>query len=160
METIYVETTVIGHLTARRHSDPLIAARQETTRRWWVTASSKYRLLVSQLVIDECAAGDPIAAKERLAAINNLPLLEFTDDVTNLGDELTLANAVPISEPRDAFHIALAAVHGVQYLVTWNFKHIANATRRGQIEAVCRDAGFGPPIICTPDELENADIAD
>ncbi len=71
-------------------------------------------------------------------------------------------NAVPPTEPRDALHIAVAAVHGIQYLVTWNFRHIANASLRGRIESVCRDAGFEPPIICTPEELvgDDADADD
>jgi predicted nucleic acid-binding protein len=153
MDTIYVETTVVGNLAGRIHSDPIIAARQDVTRRWWVTATSRYRLLISQLVVDECAGGDPTAAQERLDEIRLLPLLNITDEARDLADELMSANAVPASEPRDALHIAVAAVHGVQYLVTWNFKHIANAARRERIESVCRDTGFEPPIICTPEEL-------
>ena len=157
MDTVYVETTVVGHLTGRVHADPIIAARQAVTRQWWPNASLRYRLHVSQLVLDECAGGDPTAAKERLDAVASLALLDVTDAVDDLADRLTADGAIPPSEPRDAFHIAIAAVNGVQYLVTWNFKHIANATMRGRIESVCRDAGFEPPIICTPEELAGDD---
>jgi predicted nucleic acid-binding protein len=157
MDTVYVETTVVGHLAGRVHPDPLIAARQAVTRRWWSTATTQYRLMVSQLVLGECAGGDPTAAQERLDEIDFLPLLDITDEVRELADELMSRGAVPPTEPRDAVHIAVAAVHGVQYLVTWNFKHIANATLRGRIESVCRDAGFEPPIICTPEELVGGD---
>ena len=153
MDTVYVETTVIGHLAGRIHADPIIAARQALTRQWWPIASVQYRLLISQLVLDECAGGDPAAARERLDAVASLALLDVTDAVDELADNLTTNGAIPPSEPRDAFHIAIAAVNGVQYLVTLNFKHIANATMRGRIEAACRDAGFEPPIICTPEEL-------
>jgi predicted nucleic acid-binding protein len=153
MDTVYVETTVVGNLAGRIHPDPVIAARQAVTRQWWPIASLRYRLLISQLVLDECAGGDPSAARERLDAVASLALLDVTDAVDDLANKLTENGAIPPSEPRDAFHIAVAAVHGVQYLVTWNFRHIANAATRKRIESVCRDAGFEPPVICTPEEL-------
>ena len=86
-----------------------------------------------------------------------MALLDVTDAVRHLAGELAAKGAVPLSEPRDALHIAIAAVYGVQYLVTWNFKHIANATMRSGIESVCRNSGFEPPIICTPEELAETD---
>jgi predicted nucleic acid-binding protein len=159
VDTVYVETTVVGNVAGRVHPDPIIAVRQEVTRRWWATAASRYRLLISQVVLDECGAGDPTAAKERLVEIDSLPLLQITDQVSALSRDLMSTGAVPASEPRDALHIALAAAHRVQYLVTWNFKHIANASLRGRIERVCRLAGFDPPIICTPEELAD-DVTD
>jgi len=127
MDTVYVETTVVGNLAGRVHPDPIIAARQAVIRRWWATATSRYRLLISQLALDEGACGDPTAAQERLDVIVSLSLLDVTGAVDELVDNLTSTDAIPPSEPRDAFHIAIAAVNGVQYLVTWNFKHIANA---------------------------------
>lgn len=157
MDTAYVETTVIGHLVGRDHPNPVIAGRQVVTRIWWSTASSGYRLLASQLVLEESGGGDPDAAAERLDALRDVELLEASVDVDRLATALTDAGAVPASEPRDAYHIAIAAVNGVRYLVTWNCRHIANAAMRDQIEMVCRAAGFEPPIICTPDELLGAD---
>lgn len=120
-------------------------------------------MLISQLVIDECSGGDPEAAKERLEVLESFELLEINQVVQDLAERLLASHAIPPSEPRDALHVAVAAHYGVEYLVTWNFKHIANAAMRGRIEAVCRDAGFEPPIICTPDELlgeEDYEIAD
>lgn len=160
MDTIYVETTVVGNLAGRVHPDPMVAARQAATRRWWATAASQYRLLISQIVLDECAGGDPAAARERLAEIDSLPVLRITPEVRDLTVALMSSGAMPATEPRDALHVAVAAVHGVQYLVTWNFKHIANATLRERIESVCRDAGCEPPIICTPEELVGDDADD
>jgi len=93
------------------------------------------------------------AAQERLDVIESLKQLKINDEARNLAAKLMAGGAIPASEPRDAFHIAIAAAHGVQYLVTWNFAHIANATARRQIDCVCREAGFAPPIICTPEEL-------
>ena len=156
MDTVYVETTVVGNCAGRMHPDPLIAARQTVTRQWWATAASRYRLLASQLVIDECNAGDPTAATERLTVIAGIELLATTDAVEALAGELVAQKAVPASEPRDALHIAIAVVNGVRYLATWNFKHIANPTLQGRIAAVCRRAGFEPPVICTPEQLLEA----
>lgn len=157
MATVYVETTVIGSLAGRMHPNPLIAVRQTATRTWWITAGVKYRLLVSELVIDECSAGDPTAAAERLAELEGIDLLDTSVVVENLADALIAHQAMPQSQPRDAFHIAIAAVHGVQYIVTWNFKHILNPILQNRIAAVCRDCGFEPPVICTPEQLLEAE---
>ena len=109
-------------------------------------------------VPEECAAGDPVAALERMQVTDSFSLLEISDVCQELANELMTRGAVPTSEPRDSLHIATSAVYGVNYLVTWNFKHIANAVMRSRIEAVCRDAGFEPPIICTPEELSGDEI--
>lgn len=153
MDLIYIETTVIGNVAGRIHSNPDVASRQHATRSWWESASSQYELVISQLVIDECSDGDPAAAHERLDVLNDLTVLAITNDARALARVLIAEGAVPQSEPRDALHIAVAAVQRVQYSVTWNFKHIANATMRSKIEQTCRVAGFEPPIICTPPEI-------
>lgn len=153
MDIIYVETTVIGNVAGRIHAHPDISSRQRATRLWWKSASVRFSLAVSQLVIDECSDGDPVAAKERLDVLKNLLLLTISDESRGLARELISAGAIPASEPRDALHVAVAAVQRVQYLVTWNFKHIANATLRSKIERVIMRAGFSPPIICSPPEI-------
>lgn len=153
MDTVYLETTVIGSIAGRIHPNPDVASRQHKTRRWWATAKSAYNMVISQLVLDECGAGDLSAAKERIDVVDGLSRLDITDDARNLANSLMVGGAIPQSEPRDALHVAIAAVHGVQYLVTWNFKHIANAALRTRINDVCRDNGYEPPIICTPEEL-------
>ena len=157
MDTVYVETTIVGHLVGRTHPDPIVAARQTSTRTWWSGDATSYQLYISQLVLDECGDGDPTAAVERMVAIQSLDMLTVSAAVDSLAKSLIARKAVPTSEPRDAFHIAIAAINGVKYLLTWNFKHIANAALRGRIEQVCRDAGYEPPIICTPDELMGTD---
>jgi predicted nucleic acid-binding protein len=157
VDTAYIETTVVGNVAGRLHPDPLIAARQTVTRQWWATAARAYRLLASELVIEECGAGDPTAAAERLAAIDGVELLDTSDAVERLAAALLQNAAVAASHPRDAFHIAIAAVHGVQYLVTWNFKHIANPILQNRIASVCRANGFEPPVICTPEQLLEAE---
>ena len=129
-----------------------MAARQFASHRWWGSRDD-YELFVSQIVIDECAAGDPIAASERLEVIENVTILDIKPEATALSQMLIDLHGIPRSEPRDALHIAIAADSGLQYLLTWNFRHIANATTRSLIERICRDAGHVPPTICSPDEL-------
>ena len=150
--TVYVETTVIGHIAAWDQTDVLVYARQIQSRRWWAIRD-RFELVVSQVVVDESAAGDSVAASERLAIISGIPVLTVSDEVQSLADKLIIGGGIPETEPRDALHISLAAVNGIQYLVTLNFTHIANAETRLQIEQICRNSGCTPPVICSPDEL-------
>ncbi len=151
--TVYVETTVIGHLVGRVLKDPIVAGRQTVTRNWWPFALTNYRLIVSGLVLDECGAGDPQIAGERLAIAGSFELIQTSPQVDELAENLLKSKAIPQTELRDAVHVSLAAVNGIEYLVTWNFRHIANVATRAAIESVCRSAGYEPPNICTPDEL-------
>jgi predicted nucleic acid-binding protein len=149
---VYVETSVISYLTARRSRDIVISAHQQLTRRWWRSRSS-YRLFVSQIVRDEAGVGEQAARLRRLRALRGIPALAITDEATRLAGELVRRRALPKKATVDAFHIGIAAAHQIEYLLTWNCKHIANATMRGTIEEICRSAGLTPPIICTPEEL-------
>lgn len=150
--TVYFETTVVGHIAARQQSDIIVAARQLSSNRWW-KGRDKYRIFISQVVIDECSAGDSTAAAERLDLLTDIEVLAITAEAKSLAAELMLRYGIPQSEPRDALHISLAAVHGIEFLLTWNFRHIANAETRATIEQICRDCGYKPPSICSPDEL-------
>jgi predicted nucleic acid-binding protein len=151
--SVYIETSVIGYLTSWPVGDVRVAGHQDTTKQWWSTAAERFELFVSQLVGRECSEGDAEAVKGRLASIEGIPVLPITADAEALAAALIQGHAIPESHPNDALHVALAAAHGVQYLVSWNFKHIVNASLRPAIERVCRDAGYDPPIICTLEEL-------
>ena len=151
--SVYVETSVVGYATSWPRRDPLVSARQELTKEWFAAATESFNLYVSQIVLDELAAGDSEAAEERLSYVSSLPILGVSEEADELAINLVRANALPIKASVDALHIAVAAVNGVQFLVTWNCKHIANAIMRTSIENQCREAGFEPPIICTPEEL-------
>ena len=153
---IYLETTIPSYLTAWPSRDLVRAAHQQITREWW-NRRHEYELFVSQLVIRECRAGDSEAASARLEVLEGLPLLEQSEDIEALAGELVRKVPLPERATADALHIATAAMHGMHYLLTWNCKHIANATLRGRIESVCRAAGFEPPTICTPEELPGSD---
>ena len=149
---VYVETSIISYLSARPSRDVVIAAHQALTRRWW-RGRRGYGLFVSQLVADEATLGDRVASARRLRALLGIPRLALSAEATQLAEELVRRGALPKKATVDAFHIAIAAAHQVDYLLTWNCKHLANATMRSTIEATCRAAGFAPPIICTPEEL-------
>jgi predicted nucleic acid-binding protein len=109
--------------------------------------------VISALVISESQAGDAEALKRRLSYIQDLPILRLGDEVVNLAEKLLNGAALPLKAKDDALHIAIAAVHEINYLLTWNCKHIANANKRTVIENICREAGYQPSIICTPEEL-------
>src|SRR5688572_12084798 len=111
MDSVYIETTIVGHIAGRLHPDPLVALRQQVTREWWREEVPRYNVFISQLVLEECSEGDPSAAAERLEVVKDLDLLEVSAEVDGLADGLIAGKAVPASEPRDAFHIAIAAVH-------------------------------------------------
>lgn len=150
--SIYLETTIPSYLTARRSRDLLISARQIATQEWWA-ARKDFELYVSQLVIDEATAGDEAAAARRLNALTDLPLLDVTKRVDALAQRLIVGVPMPQNAIADAYHIAIAAVGGMDYLLTWNMTHIANAVLRKRIDQVCWSFPVEPPTICTPDEL-------
>lgn len=128
------------------------AAYQEITREWW-EIRNRFDLCVSQIVIKEASGGDPEAAAKRLQVIEGIPILTATTEVDALAQQLIESRAIPEKSVVDAVHIAIAVVHEVDYLLTWNCTHIANAAMRSKIDVACRDNGFDPTIICTPIEL-------
>jgi len=153
MKSVYLETTVIGNIAGRLHPDSVIAAQQTITRNWWSSAPKRYELFVSAVVVDECSGGDSQAAMERLTVLDGIPLLGSSAEAETLVKALLDGNAVPRSEPRDATHIAIATTNGIDYLASWNFKHILNPATIRLIESVCRDCGFDPPMLVTPQQL-------
>ena len=149
---IYVETTVISYLTALPSTDLIMAAHQQITRDWW-KRRQRFDLFISQAVLREVAAGNTEAATLRLAAVDGIPVLTIGTDTLGLAERFLFRKVMPTKAEEDAVHIAVAVVNGMDFLVTWNCAHIANAAIRGKIEETCRDVGFEPPTICTPEEL-------
>lgn len=156
---VYVETTIPSYLTAWPSGNLIRAAHQRQTALWW-GRRDEYELFGSVLLLDECRAGDPTAAEARLAAVSGLPLLDQVTDVPALTDLLVRSVPLPEKAVSDATHIATAAVHGMDLLVTWNCRHINNPVFRPRVEAVCRAAGYEPPTICTPGELLGEEASD
>lgn len=152
-QRVYVETSIVSYLVSRPSSDVRVAACQLITREWWEGRSARFDLYISEFVLAEASLGDAAAARLRLEAAASIPQLEATEAVRQLGAALMTEGPVPASAEIDAYHIAVAAANGMDYLLTWNCTHIANATIRGRIEDVCRSNGYEPPTICTPQEL-------
>lgn len=152
-ERVYIETTVVSYLTAWPNRDVVIAGHQQITREWWGTRREGYELCISQLVLGEAAGGDAQAAQERLAVLKSMTILETTTAALEVAKELIRAGALPAKAADDALHIAVAATHGIPFLLTWNCRHLANAAMRPLIEAVCFAKSLKAPIICTPEEL-------
>jgi len=153
MEKVYVESSVISYITARPSRDLVVSARQAITNEWWEQKRKKYDVYISELVIEEIASGDKEAAQKRLDVVKAIPNLEITETAKELASLLISSGAVPDNSPEDALHIGLAAAQGVDYLLTWNFKHINNATKRADITQLIESQGFLSPVLCSPEEL-------
>jgi predicted nucleic acid-binding protein len=153
---VYIETSVISYLTARPSRDIIVAANQQATQEWWQKRKPDFDIYISQLVIQEASAGDEQAVSERQAVLNDLTQLDLSNEAVLLAQRLVKEKAIPEQAAEDALHIAVAAVNGMDYLITWNFKHIANAAMRANVELVCRLNDYEPPIICSPLELMEA----
>lgn len=149
---VYVETSVISYLVARPSRDIVTAAHQQITREWW-EQRPRFDLFASQAVLTESGRGDATAAALRLEALEEVVVLPVTAEAGDLAERLIQANAIPAEAAIDALHVAVAVVNGMDYLVTWNCAHIANAALRVKIEKACREAGFQVSVICTPEEL-------
>ena len=156
MESVYLETTFISYLVARPSRDLLVAAHQQATQEWWANRRSEFENRVSQVVIDEASAGDPAEVQKRLAILAGMPALEITEDAESLAEAIMAAGILPSHAVRDAAHVAVAAVHAIDYLLTWNCKHLANAQIARRIALVCEKLGHRMPVICTPEELMGA----
>lgn len=150
---VYIETSIVSYLTARPSRDLIVAAHQELTNEWWENRRKRFNLFISQLVVQEATAGDKNAAKKRMNSIASIPLLELNERVLSFSQVLINVKAIPQKAVEDALHIAIAVTHGMDFLLTWNCKHIANAERRHTITRVCKKEGFESPVICTPEEL-------
>ena len=130
-----------------------MAAHQVLTHKWWNDERSKYELVTSQYVIDEASAGAPVLAADRLQTLDGIPLLPPAPEIPQIAGEIISRGILPPKAQVDALHIASVAHHRIQYLLTWNCKHIANAKILPRIHNVLNEFGIPIPIICTPEEL-------
>ena len=147
---VYLETTIPSLLTAWPSRDLITAADQQMTRTWWEKQRSNYDLVVSTLVLDEIKKGDPAAAAGRLAALTQCRIVTMDEAVAQLGEAIMRTRLIPARAYNDALHIAAAARHGIDFLLTWNCRHLANAAISEHVRMACRVAGYEPPVICTP----------
>jgi hypothetical protein len=153
MSTVYIETSIVSYLRQKPSTQVVTAARQLLTHQWWNDERQDYDLVVSQYVIDEASDGDPKLAAERLETLDGIPLLPNAPEIPQIASEIMALGVLPDKAQVDALHIATVAHHRIQYLLTWNCKHIANAKILPRIHDVLMDLGIPIPIICTPEEL-------
>ena len=152
-ETIYIETSILGHLTARSTDNLILAANIKLTQDWWHDYSSSFVIYASEVVEDEAARGDPVIAAQRLNLLQSFMLLELTEEAFELSQAFLSQSNLPPKASNDALHMALATVYGLDYLLTWNCKHMANAQIQRKLSQISSELGYGLPVICTPYEL-------
>jgi len=153
MPQAYIETTVPSYYVARPSNRLSQAARQASTRKWWDEGCSGLELVTSLETLDEAAQGDQTVAAARLNLLHHVPLLTMNETAIALSTELIQSEIIPKKAASDAIHIAIATVHQIDYLVTWNFKHIANPFLRDRLQTTVSNLGFRLPTMCSPEEL-------
>lgn len=151
--TVYLETTIPSYLAAKPSRDLITSAHQQLTLEWWQKRRAAFRLYISELVLEEAALGDRDMAQRRLDHLAGIPSLEITAPAQALAQSLLSSGLLPAKAAADALHVAVAAANGMDYLLTWNIRHLANAAIRRGIEGVCGRAGWVAPVLCTPEEL-------
>jgi hypothetical protein len=152
-ETVYIESSILGYLTARSTKNLILAANMEITKDWWESRRNYFILYTSEAVLEEIAQGDVAIATQRLKILNGFPLLTLNQNVQDLAAQFLTRSNLPLKAKVDAIHIAAATVHGMDYLLTWNCKHIANAQIQGKLAEISLDFGHVLPVLCTPNEL-------
>ena len=150
---VYIETSMVSYLTARPSRDIVAAAHQQISLDWWERRRHNFDLVASLLVVNEARLGSPEAAARRLAILEGIALLEVTAPAQELAITIVQKGLLPQAAYPDALHIATATVHQVDYLLTWNCNHIANAEILPRIASICESFGLSLPYICTPEEL-------
>lgn len=149
-ETVFIETTIPSYLVAKESADPTIETFRTLTHMWWDEQKYQFDTVTSRLVLEECTLGDPTYAQLRREIMAPIPILTDLPEAQSFAKILQRALNIPDRAKADALHIAIAAAHGIQFLLTWNCKHLANPRLSGKIGELCTKAGFVAPIICTP----------
>lgn len=153
MATAYVETSIPSYYSARPSKNPIDSARRLLTIQWWDEGASGLELFNSEETWIEAQKGDSKQATERLQFLKSIPWLPYTNEVANLANQFLQKGILPAKAASDAIHIALASIHHIDYLVTWNFKHIANPFIQKQLRQTVINSGFPLPILCSPEQL-------
>lgn len=152
-ERVYIETSVVSYLAARPSGDLVVAAHQKVTWEWWTTRRPRFDLYVSQAVVREAMAGHRDAARQRMGYLEGMPVLGITPPAESPALALVRSRLLPERAAGDALHLALASVHGMDYLLTWNCRHLANAQLIRPVVRFMRGKGLAAPLVCTPEEL-------
>ena len=153
METVYIETTVVSYLVANPSRDALLAAHQQLTRQWWQDERRRYECVTSPEVFREAALGDAVMSRRRLEALAGLTVIAVDESARGLTRKLMATGILPAAAGSDALHAVVASQHGIQILLTWNCRHLANPHVTGRLRAFMQQHGLVLPEICTPVEL-------
>lgn len=151
---VYIDAMIPSYLVAPLSRDPKIAEWQRSTREFW--QDTRFEFVLSDYVVDEISIGDRSQASDRLQAVEGLTLVIVQDLELEFARQLIVQKVIPENAFTDAIHVAVAAIHDARYLATWNFTHLVNVNTRSKIEKVCRDAGYSPPRIDTPEAILEA----
>ncbi|MEI7696375.1 MAG: type II toxin-antitoxin system VapC family toxin [Chlorobium sp.] len=152
-QIVYLESSVISYLTSRPNRDVIIAGRQAITLDWWENQRHQFELRISVLVEEEISKGDSSAAQQRFEKVADIESLLISDEAIRIADLLLAEKVVPKGSEEEALHIGIAASQGVDFLLTWNFKHINNAETKNAITRLVESAGYVCPQLCSPEEL-------
>ena len=150
---IYLETSFISYLTGSLSRDLVVVANQQVTQEWWFKRKEEFALFISEFVIQESQRGDTQASNKRILVLESLPILETNEASVDLPEKFIKSKIIPKKAIQDSLHIAIATVHEMNYLLTWNCSHIANAEIQKGILKICLAEGYEMPTICTPNEL-------
>lgn len=151
--TVYIETTIISYLTAKPSRDLIIAGHQQITTEWWTDVRPQVKCYVSAFLIDEASRGDKVYAQKRLGNIRGFAVLDVNEEIEDLARKYFAALQIPEKAKIDAFHLAVAAWHKMDYLLSWNCKHIASGRVQKMMQKINAELGVHTPIVCTPEEL-------
>jgi hypothetical protein len=152
-QSVYLETTIVSYYTSKPSRDIVALAHQEITKEWWPMAITRYNIFISEIVVEEAGLGDSEASKRRLEEIKDFPHLELNEKVEEMAKIYVEKLEIPESSIRDGIHLAIACIHNIDYLVTWNCKHLANGEIIKKLMKINKSLGIHTPIICTPEEL-------
>lgn len=150
---VYIETSVISYLAARPSRDVIIAGRQAETHEWWEKHRNRFELYISALVEQEISRGDPAQVAARIARIDGVTSVAISDAAVQVSRTLLQRYAFPEGSEDDALHIGIASTPRAEFLLTWNFMHINNASKKTFIATVVDACGYKCPLFCTPAEL-------
>lgn len=153
MEQVYLETTIQSYLVSKESRDIIVLGHKELTKEWWLKNKNKYELFVSEIVIDEISQGNPDLIKERLEIIKEIKALKLTNEIENIASKYMEFFNFPDKLVRDIYHVSYCVFYNIDFLLTWNCKHIANAHFKIQLEKLNNKLKLYTPMICTPEEL-------
>ncbi|MCX6591825.1 MAG: type II toxin-antitoxin system VapC family toxin [Acidobacteria bacterium] len=151
--SVYIETSVASYLTSRPSRDLVVAANQQLTLEWWNGHRHRFDLYVSEIILQEAGRGDQAAASKRLLALDGIEVLALNEQAREFARQFIERRLVPPTALEDAFHVAVATAQGMDFLLTWNCRHIANAEVMERLRKYCSEAGYGLPTLCTPNQL-------